>query len=134
MEAASANYRATQGMGAVVAGLKGIGKAVLALTGGWIGLGIAASMAVFEMSHAYSDKRNFMKNHAVVVNGEEVTTDEQEIITARSTFPADIRTISWQTTFTCLLSPTKKKTSMQESITTRKWTTKRRKGRKKRKS
>lgn len=77
MEAASANYRATQGMGAVVAGLKGIGKAVLALTGGWIGLGIAASMAVFEMNHAYSDKRNFMKNHAVVVNGEEVTTDEQ---------------------------------------------------------
>lgn len=77
MEAASANYRATRGMGAVVAGLKGIGKAVLALTGGWIGLGIAASMAVFEMNHAYSDKRNFMKNHAVVVNGEEVTTDEQ---------------------------------------------------------
>lgn len=77
MEAASANYRATQGMGAVVAGLKGIGKAVLALTGGWIGLGIAASMAVFEMSHAYQDKQNFMKNHVVVVNGEEVTTDEQ---------------------------------------------------------
>lgn len=77
MEAASANYRATQGMGAVVAGLKGIGKAVLALTGGWIGLGIAASMAVFEMGHAYQDKQNFMKNHAVVVNGEEVTTDEQ---------------------------------------------------------
>lgn len=74
---ALANYRAYKGMGVVVAGLKGIGKAVLALTGGWVGLGLAAAYAIYEMNSAYQEKRDFRNNHVEVVNGDEITTDQE---------------------------------------------------------
>lgn len=70
-----ANYRAYSGMGTVMAGLKGIGKLVLSLTGGWVGLGMAAAYAVYEMNSAWKDRMDFMKDHAQVVNGETITTD-----------------------------------------------------------
>lgn len=74
---ALANYKAYSGMGTVITGLKGIGKAVLALTGGWVGLGLAAAYAIYEMNSAYQEKRDFRNNHAEVVNGDEITTDQE---------------------------------------------------------
>ena len=76
VQADTAMYRSMSKMGSVVTGLKGIGKAVLALTGGWVGLGIAAATAIFEMNRAWKDNRKSEDQNKIVMNGEEYSMDK----------------------------------------------------------